>query len=107
MTMYGLLLQLDFSRTARSICAQYPSPASQWSRSKVWVHFRMALSGCERGRPSCYGSRAVSVPGILGTSYPEHVYSRSSRTHLGLYGSVPIKVLLRYRLHPQPTTRDL
>src|SRR5260370_15688200 len=107
MTTYGLRLQLGFSLTTMSICAPYPFPASERRRSKVLVHFRMAPSGCERARPSCCGSRAVSVPGVLGTSYPEHVYSRFSRIHMGLFGSVPIKVLLRYRLDPSPTTRDL
>src|SRR5260370_25816283 len=104
---YGLRRQPGFSLTTSSICAPYPSRASQWSRSKVWVRFRMALNGCERVQPSFCGSRAVSVPGVLRTSYPEHVYSRFSRTHLGLSGSAPIKVLLRCRLYRPPTTRDL
>src|SRR5216683_1954842 len=107
MTAFGLRLQLGSLHTTRGICAPYLSPASQWSRSKVSVPFRMVLSGCERTRPSCSGTRAVSVLGVQDTSYLEHVYSRSSRTHVGFSGSAPIRVLLRYRPHAQPTACDL
>src|SRR5438270_13008736 len=65
----------------------------------------MVLSGCAHIRPCYCGTKAASVSGVRDRSCPEHMYSHSSETHVGFFGSAPIRVLLRYLLHPMPATR--
>ena len=105
---YGLRLQPGFSAYSQEHLHAVPVsglPAEpieglgSLRDGSLWVRTRTTVLLWNKGRLRTWRSGHGSCR--------EHVSSRSSQTHVGLSGSAPIKVLLHYRLHPQPTTRDL